>query len=177
MTDASSSPLLRSFPPVIARSSRVLVLGTMPGERSLQAGEYYAHPQNAFWRLMDDILGIPAALPYAQRLQRVTARGVALWEVLASCERAGSLDTAIRNATPNDFESLFKAYPRLVAVLFNGRKAEELWRRHVRAGPASVTVRTLPSSSPANARMSYDGKRQAWAEAIRDQGIPLKDAA
>jgi hypoxanthine-DNA glycosylase len=174
MTGAPSAPLLTSFRPVIGQSSRVIVLGTMPGERSLQAGEYYAHPRNSFWPLMDDILGIPVRTPYSERLELLKVRGLALWDVLASCERTGSLDVAIRNAAPNDFGSLFAAFPRVVAVLFNGRKAEALWRRHVPGLAPSVATGTLPSSSSANAGMSYESKLRVWAEALRKQGLPVR---
>lgn len=167
MTDARDAALLRSLPPVITEASRVLVLGTMPGERSLEAREYYAHPRNAFWRLMHDILGVPAKLPYADRIAALLAAGVALWDVIATANRRGSLDAAIREAKPNNFGALFVEFPGIETVLFNGGKAEKLWQRHVGAQPRRIDLRTMPSSSPANARMSYDLKCRVWADALR----------
>ena len=114
---------LRSFPPVVSAGCRVLILGSMPGEASLRAGQYYAHPRNAFWPIMGRLCGAGPDLAYPQRLERLLAAGIGLWDVLQSCVRAGSLDSAIRDEVANDLPALFAAYPRIDRVFFNGAKA------------------------------------------------------
>jgi len=159
---------VESFPPVARADARVLVLGSMPGAASLAAGRYYAHPRNAFWPIVGGVCGVAADAPYAARLAGLVARGIALWDVLATCERAGSLDAALYRATAraNDFVPFFAAHPRLVAVACNGGAAHELFRR--RALPAlaaagfTPAVHGLPSTSPAHAGRSLAQKRQAW---------------
>ena len=159
---------VESFPPVARPDARVLVLGSMPGAASLAAGRYYAHPRNAFWPIVGDLCGVAADAPYADRLAGLTARGLALWDVLAACERAGSLDAAIDRATarPNDFVAFFAAHPRLVAVACNGGAAHELFRRRVlptlTAAGFAPAVHGLPSTSPAHAGRSVAQKRQVW---------------
>jgi hypoxanthine-DNA glycosylase len=144
----------------------VLVLGTMPGVASLAAGEYYAHPRNAFWGIMAALLGFDAAAPYTERATALRDAGIALWDVLDACRRPGSLDTAIEPETivVNDFAGFFAANPRIGHVFFNGGKAAELFRRHVGAGvpPAGVATRQLPSTSPTNARLRFADKLEAW---------------
>jgi hypoxanthine-DNA glycosylase len=124
---------VEGFPPVARHDARVLVLGSMPGAASLAAGRYYAHPRNAFWPIAGALFGFGADAPYDERLAGLTAAGVALWDVLAACERPGSLDAAIDRATArtNDFVAFFAAHPRLSAVACNGGAAHELFRRRV----------------------------------------------
>ena len=100
--------MLRGFPPVVAADTHTLILGSFPGEASLAATQYYAHPRNQFWRLLGAVLNEPSLhdLPYDARLERVLAHGIGIWDVLDACHRQGSLDSAIRNAQPNDFDSL-----------------------------------------------------------------------
>lgn len=161
--------LVRSFPPVATPAARVLVLGSMPGERSLTAGEYYAHPQNAFWKIMGALLGFDPQLPYAERLRSLTRCGVALWDVLGRCYREGSLDAAIRNADlePNDFAAFLRAHPGVDAVFFNGGTAERIWRTRVAPrlpdGLHPSHAQRLPSTSPAYAAMRPEQKLQAWS--------------
>lgn len=147
----------------------------MPGVRSLEAGRYYAHPQNRFWPFMGELLGAGPELPYPHRCRRLVEAGVAVWDVLASCEREGSLDSAIRDETarPNDFAALFDAYPRIDMVLFNGGKAEASFRRLVRPSLArdGLIYRRLPSTSPANASQRVDAKLAAWRDALREAGV------
>ena len=154
------------FPPLANESSRVLILGSMPGAASLAAGEYYAHRQNAFWRIMADLLGVSREASYAARTQAVLGAGVALWDVMASCERAGSLDARIEpgSVVVNDFSLFFRTWPDIACVYFNGATAESCFRRHVLPGLASgprQLVR-LPSTSPAHAALSYADKLAAW---------------
>ena len=172
-TALAQTGTIRSFPPVIGEAPRVLILGSMPGARSLAADEYYAHPRNAFWPIMAALLGFDAALPYRDRLATLTAAGVALWDVLQSCVRPGSADSAIQRGTrtANDFPLLFQRYPEIRLVCFNGAEAERSFQREVRpslAQPRFEAVR-LPSTSPAYAALSLERKRVLWAEVIRPQ--------
>jgi len=169
--------LLQGFPPVAARDARVLVLGSMPGVASLQAMRYYAHPRNGFWPIMGELIGADPALPYARRLARLKAAGIALWDVLDRCERAGSLDSAIVDATAqaNDFAAFFQRHSKLTAVLFNGAKAEAAYRRF---GPPlasfGLSAWRLPSTSPANASVALAKKTAAWREALQAAGIAIR---
>ena len=162
----STALACRSFEPVFRADARVLVLGSMPGAASLAAAEYYAHPRNAFWPIMGALFGAGPELPYAARLQRLNGAGVALWDVIASCERPGSLDAAIDPASiqTNDFAALFAACPGIGHVFFNGAAAETAFRRHVRSRitlpPLQFT--RLPSTSPAHAARDFDAKLAAW---------------
>lgn len=166
---------LQSFPALVGIAPRVLILGSMPGRASLQAGRYYAHPQNHFWPIMGQLVGASPSLPYNTRCERLTGAGIALWDVLARCEREGSLDSAIRDDTAqaNDFHSLLARHGTIRAVLFNGAKAEGSFLRFV--GPSLDTgrlaLRRLPSTSPANASQRADFKLAMWREALVEGGI------
>jgi len=174
---ASSPFFVRGFPPASRPDARVLVLGTMPGVASLAAGRYYAHPRNAFWSIAAQALGFDAGLPYEARLAALNAAGVALWDVLAACERPGSLDAAIDagSAQPNDFGGFLAAHPHVRRICFNGAKAHALFRRHVLPGlpeAAGLECAALPSTSPAHAAMPPAAKLAAWRQALRpDQPI------
>ena len=160
-------PLVHSFPPIAAPDARLLILGSMPGEASLRAGQYYAHPRNLFWRLLGDVLGEPLPdQPYAQRVEILKDRGIAVWDVLHSCERTGSLDSAIAPASirANDFAAFFGGHIAITRVLFNGGLAETAFRRHVRPhlGALPLDCQRLPSSSPAHAALDYVTKLARW---------------
>ena len=161
--------LLHSFPPAVAPGARVLLLGSLPGAASLAAGEYYAHPRNAFWPLMQDLFGIHRDWPYARRIEALTASGVALWDVVASARRPGSLDADIvpDSVIANDFSALFTVHREIRHIFFNGAAAEALFRRHVRPLPDWPPAQRLPSSSPAHAALSYAQKLAAW-QAVRE---------
>ncbi|MFI5345304.1 MAG: DNA-deoxyinosine glycosylase [Elusimicrobiota bacterium] len=151
----------RSFAPVVGRSPRVLILGSLPGEASLKLGQYYGHPRNRFWELVGAALGEDLrGLPYAKRLARLKARGVALWDVVAEAEREGSLDSAIRGETHNAVLDLIRRR-RIRAVYLNGRKAADSFRRACGA-PEDIAVHLLPSSSPAHASLPWAEKLAAW---------------
>ncbi|WP_295171784.1 DNA-deoxyinosine glycosylase [uncultured Brevundimonas sp.] len=149
------------FAPVVDAETRLLILGSLPGDASLKAAQYYAHPRNAFWPLIGGVLGEDlAAQPYEQRLDRLTARGVGLWDVIASAERSGSLDAAIRSPEAADLRGLIGGLPRLRAVAFNGKLAAKLGRRII-GDVAGVRLIDLPSSSPAHA-IPLAGKANVW---------------
>lgn len=149
------------FAPVVDTETRLLILGSLPGDASLKAAQYYAHPRNAFWPLMGGVLGEELlALRYEQRLDRLKARGVGLWDVIASAERSGSLDAAIRSPEAADLRGLIGGLPRLRAVAFNGKLAAKLGRRII-GDVAGVRLIDLPSSSPAHA-IPLPSKANVW---------------
>ena len=163
-----SEPLL-GLAPVIARNSRLVVLGSFPGLASLQAQQYYGHPRNHFWPLVGALLDVDlVALPYAQRLAQMRQRGLGLWDVYASCRREGSLDSAIQAAVFNDLASLKRRAPALQLVAHNGAESARAMR-HTRT--LGVPVLQLPSSSPANASWSFERKRAAWRAAFQQAGL------
>lgn len=161
----SAAVRVESFAPVWRPDCRVLVLGSSPGVRSVQAGCYYAHPRNAFWPIMAHLLGFAVELEYSQRLQCLLQGGIALWDVARVCERPGSLDARIRQQSvePNAIEALLARLPQLTAIAFNGATAERLYRRHF-TSPEAVALVTLPSTSPANARLALEQKLACWAQ-------------
>ncbi|ABM15228.1 MULTISPECIES: DNA-deoxyinosine glycosylase [Mycolicibacterium] len=157
-------PTLQSFPPLAAPGARILILGNMPGVASLQAQRYYAHTRNAFWGITGELFGFDPAAPYDHRVAVLTAAGVAVWDVLRHCRRAGSLDSAVEpdSMVPNDFASFFADHPAITHVYFNGAAAEKNYGRLVTA-PATVSYTRLPSTSPAHT-MSFDRKLAAWRQ-------------
>ncbi len=154
--------MLTGFPPVADANTHTLILGSFPGVASLDVAQYYAHPRNQFWRLIGAVIDEPLIeLPYEQRLITLLQKGIGLWDVLAACERAGSLDTAIRNATPNDFASFRLHAPGLKRLCFIG-KTSGRFEPVIRAAGFETLV--LPSSSPANAILSFDQKLRIWRD-------------
>ncbi len=150
------------LPGVVGPDARLLVLGSLPGDRSLAEGRYYAHPRNQFWRLIGAVLGEDlAALDYQARLARLGVRRVGLWDIYRSAVRQGSLDTAIRDGQPNDLAGLCARLPDLRLVAFNGMKAGS----GVRLLPPGMAHAVLPSSSPAHT-LAYDAKLRAWQDAL-----------
>ncbi|MFT4045132.1 MAG: DNA-deoxyinosine glycosylase [Solimonas sp.] len=164
--------LCRSFPPAAGRDARVLILGSMPGVASLQAQRYYAHPRNLFWPFMGELFGAGPTLPYAGRLKRLQRCGVAVWDVLAACERPGSLDGRIARGSEvaNDIAGFRRAHAGLERICLNGGKAAEAFARHVvkpqPAAVAGLAVVALPSTSPANAGQARAAKLAAWRAAL-----------
>jgi len=154
---------LHGLPPMAGDDARVLILGSFPSEASLRAQQYYAHPRNQFWAVVEALFGIARDDPYARRCRQLAARGVAVWDVIGRCRRRGSLDSAIRDVEVNDFAAFYRRHPRMEAVFFNGAEAERRYRRLVDAtvGEAPAGVR-LPSTSPANATISLAGKIDQW---------------
>ena len=164
---------VHSFPPIARTDAWKLILGSMPGRASLAANRYYAHPRNSFWRIVGALLSFPPDAPYAQRCVKIVGAGIALWDVLKTCTRSGSLDASIvaSSMASNDFPAFFREHPEIGIIFFNGAKAESIYMRHVRPGLpddlAAIPSRRLPSTSPANASLSFSAKLARW-KAIRD---------
>ncbi|MCV7223581.1 DNA-deoxyinosine glycosylase [Mycolicibacterium elephantis] len=162
-----TTPLLHGLPPIIAEGAHTLILGNMPSAMSLAAQQYYGNPRNAFWRITGEILGFAPDDPYHLRVAALTGHGFAVWDVLRSCRRLGSLDAAVEpdSMVPNDFQQLFDEHPGIDRVLFNGAAAERNYHRLVSAAP-TARFRRLPSTSPAQT-MRYPDKLTAWREGMR----------
>jgi hypoxanthine-DNA glycosylase len=160
---------LSSFPPVADPNAKILILGSMPGIKSLNENEYYAHPHNAFWKIMGELVGATPHLPYEQRLAVLKQAGIALWDVLHSCMREGSLDSDIQHEQANDFTTFFANHPHIKHVYFNGAKAEQSFRRSVvgKQTLPTLTLQRLPSTSPAHAGMRYEEKLADWKQILR----------
>ncbi len=158
-----------SFPPIEPPSARLLILGSMPGIASLEAGQYYAHPRNRFWHFIETLFGIPRDMDYASRVDALIERRIAVWDVLRHCERPGSLDSSIVRGSevPNDFAAFVARHPELEAIALNGRAAEAVFRRRVwlelEPRLPGVSMIALPSTSPANAGLSDEAKLAAWS--------------
>jgi TDG/mug DNA glycosylase family protein len=169
-------PQIQSFPPIENPTAKVLILGSMPGKESLRAGQYYAHPRNAFWPIMGELIGAAATLPYEARTQILKSAGIALWDVLASCTRHSSMDADIEadSICANDFASFFMRHPSITHVFFNGSMAEKCFQKHVQPSlepmfkNRPLLSRRLPSTSPANASMRYEQKLKAWRVIMQD---------
>ncbi len=146
--------------PVTGPEPRILILGSFPSILSLARNEYYGNPRNRFWTVMEDLFGIPATLPYPERARRLTGNYVALWDVISTCSRPGSADSRIRNPVPNDIPGFIRAHPSVRLVALNGSTAGRLYHRcAVVPGIPSVI---LPSTSPANAAVTFAAKLKAW---------------
>jgi double-stranded uracil-DNA glycosylase len=160
---------INSFAPIANRSARILILGSMPGELSLKSNQYYAHPRNAFWPIMASLYGFSATSNYESRTESLKTSGIALWDVLHSCIRVGSLDSAIEKGSrvPNDFQSFFQQHTHIKLVAFNGTEAEKSFNTYVLPGLQLNNLRfvRLPSSSPAHA-VSFDKKIAAWRSGL-----------
>lgn len=165
-----TSPTLESFPPLVGPGARILILGTMPGARSLEERQYYAHPRNAFWRITGALFGFDPALPYTDRVAELTGAGVSVWDVLRHCRRVGSLDASVEpdSMVPNDFDTFLAANPAIGHVYFNGAAAERHYQRLVVARNGLRHTR-LPSTSPAHTAR-FEVKLAAWRVITADPG-------
>lgn len=159
---------IHSFNPLAHDSARTLILGSIPGKKSLSEGQYYAHQRNAFWKIMAALLAFEPSLAYERRISLLCDRHIAVWDVLAMCTRESSLDSDIVESSivPNDFNQLFERLPNLTHIYFNGAKAEQSYNRYVfpQLKPDFKLIPTtrLPSTSPAHASVNFEGKLQAW---------------
>ncbi|MFZ4875040.1 DNA-deoxyinosine glycosylase [Janthinobacterium sp. Mn2066] len=152
----------RCFDPVVDANTRLLILGSLPGEKSLAHSQYYAHPQNKFWLLMGEVLGVDmTSLDYAARLAALLAHGVGLWDVVAQAHRVGSLDSNIRERDDNDLVALVSSLPQLEAIAFNGGTAARLGIKVLGEHAQRYRIVSLPSSSPAYT-LAYAAKREQW---------------
>lgn len=167
MSELKPSCQAQCFPPIEDAGARILILGSMPGRESLRAGQYYAHPRNAFWPIMEELTGSQPAQPYPVRVQMLKTAGIALWDVLASCRRPGSLDADIDPSSiyPNDFQTFSLNHPGISRVYFNGAMAEKCYQKYVQC-TISLHYQRLPSTSPAHASLSYAQKLAAWRTLI-----------
>ena len=170
------SPAVRvaSFPPQVGAGCRVLVLGTVPSLRSLEMQQSYAHPHNLFWPFMGELYGAGPDLPYSERIARLHAAGVGIWDVLKHCERPGSLDSSILvdSEVANDIPALLDAYPTIEAIALNGGKAQQVFARriapHINEERRSrLEILGLPSTSPANASIPRNVKLERWSALLR----------
>ncbi len=172
-----------SFAPLVNDQCTLLILGSLPGEESLRQVQYYAHPRNAFWRILCEVFAEEFTEDYAERCALALRHGVALWDVIGAAQREGSLDTAIRNPEVNDFTTFLRAHPNIRKICLNGGKAEQLFKRHcmgkngllnaelesaltIATKSAPIQIIALPSTSPANAKMRYAEKLALWRAAI-----------
>ncbi len=161
-----AAPLLLGLPPIIGEGAQTLILGNMLSVMSVASQQYYGNPRNAFWRITGELFGFAADDPYDVRTNALRSHGIAVWDVLKSCRRAGSLDSAVEpdSMVPNDFGELFGTHRAITRVLFNGAAAEKNFNRLVRVAP-DVQYQRLPSTSPAQT-MRYTDKLAVWREAI-----------
>ena len=155
------------FDPVWRADARMLILGSMPSVESLHQSFYYAHPRNAFWPMMAEILNEPQPLSIEEKKAMLLRHRIALWDTVGSCERAGSLDSAIRDPQPNDFETLFRNCPGIGHIFFNGAAAHQLYCKLVAREDARHSYHRMPSTSPAYT-LKYEIKRELWRQALKE---------
>ncbi|MDI1309873.1 MAG: DNA-deoxyinosine glycosylase [Methylotenera sp.] len=166
------SEQIKGFEPIVDEESEIIILGSMPGIQSLQAGEYYAHKQNAFWKILNKIFPQHSLNNYEEKIAMLRLNNIALWDVLKSCERQGSLDYDIilKTMQVNDFYELFNKYPRIQKVCFNGAFAEKSYTRFVLKNlKSSISYVRLPSTSPAHASLSFDEKLMLWKKELKSK--------
>ncbi len=159
--------MIRSFPPFIDYETEILILGTMPGITSLEKQEYYAHPRNHFWKIIYTLFDqLPVSLVFEEKIQLLRNNKIGLWDVLENCERKGSLDIHIKNHRANDFESLFKKYPKIKTIIFNGKESHKFFLKSF-GQIKGITYHVMPSTSPANT-MSFENKLIIWSSCFED---------
>ena len=151
-----------SFPPISHPDATILILGTMPSVQSLAASQYYGNPRNAFWRILFTLFNTPFSIDYEQRKNVILENQIALWDVLEVCVRPGSLDSAIEQEIPNDFNSFLETHPNIKHIYFNGQKAAAYFKQYIKL-ENDCHLATLPSTSPANAGKSFDQKLKEWS--------------
>ena len=151
-----------SFAPIENSEISILILGSIPGDRSIAMQEYYGHPQNRFWKMLAHITGKPEPASYAEKKALLLQSGIGLWDVARTADREGSMDSAIRNETPNDIDMFLDCHPHISTIVFNGRKAENMFRKFFSGRPC-ITYCIMPSTSPANAAYSLDELCRIWS--------------
>ena len=158
---------INSFEPVINKQSKIIILGTMPGVQSLEKQQYYANSRNQFWKIIYALFKSVSVTDYSDKKLFLLNNGVALWDVIDNCNRKGSLDSDIKNEKANDFNTLFKNYPNIKTVFFNGQKAFKIFKKEVGLEFVDKKYITLPSTSPAYT-MSFDKKFESWKEILNE---------
>ncbi len=156
------------FEPIVGEKPRILILGSMPSVRSLESGQYYAHPQNAFWKIQAALFDEPFTTDYEERKCRLMRHNIALWDSCASCVREGSLDSAICEAVPTDIEGLLEAQPTITAIFCNGGESYKLFRRFHGELAKKYPVTRLISTSPAAARYTFEEKLKDWQKILQN---------
>ncbi len=157
--------MIESFAPIIPENARILILGTMPGAMSLQKQEYYGFPQNAFWKILfSHFRQADVAQHYSERVALLHEQKIALWDVLANCERKGSLDIHIKNQMPNNIPQLIQQQPTIEKILFNGKESYKYFSKGF-PGLVDVAHEVMPSTSPANT-VKFATKLEIWSEAL-----------
>lgn len=160
--------MIECFPPIIDENAQILIIGTMPSVKSLDRKEYYAHPRNAFWKIIAKLYNNGSDFSdFAEKKTCILKNHLALWDNLRFCERNGSLDSDIKNMIPNDFETLLKNYPHIYRLIFNGQKSYQFFKRFHPELLEKYQYFVLPSTSPANATLSFDKKLSFWQEALK----------
>jgi double-stranded uracil-DNA glycosylase len=161
---------ITGFPPITGKNAKILILGSMPSEESLRQNQYYAHPRNSFWYIMQELLQIKPGADYREKTKTLTENGIALWDVLQACIRQGSLDSSIENGSiiTNDFATFLDAHKQIRHVFFNGKKAEQEFRKRVLPALENrfeyLNYHSLPSTSPAMATLSKEDKLLKWSK-------------
>ncbi len=153
--------MIKAFKPIVYSSSVILFLGTMPSEKSLLKEEYYGNPTNAFWKLLADVFEQDHFKTYPEKINFIKNHNLALWDVLATCERSGSLDSNIKNPLANNFDAFFKTYPNIQYLFFTSKNAYNLYRKYV-GNFYNLNFTILPSSSGAYAVMGFNDKLEHW---------------
>lgn len=156
-----------SFEPLVNNDAEILILGSIPGDRSIERQQYYGHPQNRFWRLIAMITHSEAPTDYASKKTMLQRHKIALWDVAQSANRKGSLDSAIRNEEPNDIANFIESHKSIRIIAFNGKKAEQLYNKYFRC-KEGICYLSLPSTSPANATINFNALCETWSVILQN---------
>jgi len=159
------TPIKTAFPPIVNSDCRILLLGTMPGDRSLRLQQYYGHAGNHFWKLIYTLFEEPLDTDYERRKAFLLQHEIALWDVLESCTCEGSLDSNIKNEVVNDFPAFYEQYPAITLIFFDSKKAEQFYLKYVKKSEGKI-YHSLPSPSRANASKTFEQKLEAWKELL-----------
>jgi len=159
------TPIKTAFPPIVNSDCRILLLGTMPGDRSLRLQQYYGHAGNHFWKLIYTLFEEPLDTDYERRKAFLLQHEIALWDVLESCTCEGSLDSNIKNEVVNDFPAFYEQYPAITHIFFDSKKAEQFYLKYVKKSERKI-YHSLPSPSRANASKTFEQKLEAWKELL-----------
>ncbi len=157
----------KSFLPLVNSTTEILILGSLPGDKSLAENEYYAHPQNRFWKVITNLFNAPEQTNYTEKIDLLLKNNIGLWDVCAEASRPGSMDLAIQNEVPNPIDELLQTFPTITQIIFNGQKAYSLYLKHFNKRE-DIMYRCLPSTRPANAKSNLENLIQHWRIIISD---------